>query len=166
MSDAFRLKIQCAPDRLRSRALACVSGQMQTVFCTIRIDITKKFGSGLLLVTANSEASHATILIADRQLGYVLCFQWSELTYCIENPKQRGAEVMMATLASDLQAFKNRVEILLAPQAHANGNVNLGMQDIFRFELFHQTIGNEFVICRRLQILGECFEGHQKLLEI
>ena len=50
------------------------------------IHITKKFGAGFLLVAPNSEAGDAAVLIADRELGYTLCFQGTKLTHCIENP--------------------------------------------------------------------------------
>ena len=63
-----------------------MSSQVQTVLCTISIDIAKKFGPGFLFVPANSETGDAAALIADRELGYTLCFQGTKLTHCIENP--------------------------------------------------------------------------------
>ena len=63
-----------------------MSGQVQTILCTISIDIAEEFRAGFLLVTANSEADDAAALIADRELRYTLCFQRPELTYRIEDP--------------------------------------------------------------------------------
>src|SRR2546429_5503583 len=70
-----------------------MSSQVQTVLCTISINSAKKFGAGFLFVPANSEAGDAAALIADREPSYPLCFQGPELTYRIENPEQRRAEV-------------------------------------------------------------------------
>ena len=127
-----------------------MSSQVQTVLCTISINIAKKFGAGFLFVPANSEAGDAAALIADREPSYPLCFQGPELTYRIENPEQRRAEVLLAPFAATLQTFENGIEILLAPQAHSNGYVNLGMLHILRFELFHEPIGNQLIVFRRL----------------
>src|SRR6266566_2682281 len=110
-----------------------MSGQVQTVLRAISIDIAKKFGAGLLLVAANAEAGDAVALIADRELSYPLCFHGPELTHCIENPEQRCAEILLASLAAPLQTLKNRVEVLLPPQAHSNCDIYLGMQHILRF---------------------------------
>ena len=46
-----------------------MSSQVQTVLCTISIDIAKKFGAGFVFVPANSEAGDAAALIADRELS-------------------------------------------------------------------------------------------------
>src|SRR6267378_552246 len=139
---------------------------MQTVLCTISIGITKKFGAGLLLVTANSEAGYAAALKADRELSHTLCFRGPKLAYRIEDPEHRGAEIPLAPLAAALQPFNNCTEILLTPQADANGNVNLGVQDILCCELFHEAISNQFIIFRRLQIFGDRLEGHQEATKI
>src|SRR2546430_126890 len=127
-----------------------MSGQVQTVLCAISVDITKKIAAGFLLVPANSEAGDATALIADRELSYTLSFQRPELTYSIENPEQRRAEVLFAWLATAFQPFEDRIEILLAPQVRPNRDVHLGMEHIVCFKSFHEAIGYQLIILRGL----------------
>src|SRR6266550_5903886 len=116
MSNTLDLKIQGAPNGLRPCIFAGMSGKVQAILGTVCINVAKKFGACLLLVTANSETGDTAVLVADRELRYPLRFQRAELTHCIENPEQRRAKVLLAPLAAALHAFKDHIEILLAPQ--------------------------------------------------
>ena len=40
------------------------------------------------------------------------------------------------------------------------------MEHIFCFELFHQTVGDKFVILCTLKVFGNCLEGDQETIEI
>ena len=91
-----------------------------------------------------------------------LGFFGSELADGVEDPEQRDSEVFVAALAAPFQAFKNRREILLAPEADADRNRDFGVQDILRFQAFHQAINNQLIIFGRAQMAGDIFEGKKE----
>ena len=84
----------------------------------------------------------------------------------VEDPEQRNAEITRPAGAAALQPLEDGGEILLAEEADAYGNVDLGVQHVFFFQALHQAVGNEFVVVRAAQVRADCLEGHQKTLEI
>ena len=93
-----------------------------------------KVPAGFHLVAANANSYDVAIVVASRELKNFLRLLDSELPDGIEDPQQRDAEISRAPSAAPFQSFKNGGEILLAPKAHADRNVNLRMQNIFFFQ--------------------------------
>src|SRR5580698_8082527 len=69
---------------------------------------------------------------------------------------------MFSALPPAFQTFENCREILLTPQVHPHRNIDFGMQNIFGFELLHQTVGDEFIVRGGLQVFGDRLERHQE----
>src|ERR1700690_2989939 len=84
----------------------------------------------------------------------------TELAAGIEYSQQRNSECTLTFLASAFQPFEDGVEVLFAPQAHAYGNVDFGVKNVFMLELLHQAVGDELVVFRRLQVFGDGLECH------
>jgi len=68
--------------------------------------------------------------------------------------------------AAALQAFEDGGEVLLAVQTDADRDVDLSMQNVFGLEPLHEAMCDEFVVCGRLQVLGDGLEGHEKPGEV
>ena len=139
---------------------------MKAVVGGVGVGIAEQFWLGLLFVAANSNRDHVAVAVADGQLKYLLRGFGSEVADGVENPQHRDAEVALPTLASAFQSFKDRREILIPPQADSHRNVDLGVQNVFFLQLLHEAVGNEFVVLRRAQMLGDSFEGHQETVEV
>src|SRR5580698_8093042 len=102
-----------------------MSGEPQTVFCGIGIDVAKQLWTGLGLVSANPESHDVSRFVTSRQFGYDLRFIRSELTHGVEDPQQRDSKVTFTPLPPALQTFEYCHEVLLAPQTHAHRHINL-----------------------------------------
>src|SRR5215831_19214550 len=133
---------------------------------TIGVNITKQFRRPPAFVATNPKGDNIAIAILHRKLGYAHSLLRAEMPYGIKNPDQRDIEVAFSALPTALEALKDRREVLLAIQTDPNRNVNFGMQHIFRFELFHQAVGDEFVVARSLQERGDVLERGEKTREV
>ena len=165
MADAFGAQIERSPYGFGRSGLAGVSCQAHAVVGGPGVSVAKKFRRGFQFVAADADADHFAIMIADGQLEDLLRGFRAELADSVENPEQRDAEVALAAGAAAIEAFEDGGEILLAPQADADRNVNLGMQNVFFFQALHQAVGDEFVIVWRAQMLGDVLEGEQETPE-
>ena len=65
-----------------------------------------------------------------------------------------------------IEAFEDGREVLLAPQAHADRDVDFRVQYILFFQALHETIGDEFVVFRRAQMFSNVFEREKKPGEV
>ncbi len=166
VADAFGAKIERAPNGFRRAVLAGVRGQAHAVVGGPGVSVAKKFRRGFQFVAADADADNFAIMIANGELEDVLRGFRAELPDSVEDPDKRDAEVASAAGAAAIEAFEDGGEILLAPEADANRNVNLGVQNILFFQALHQAVGDEFVIVRRAQMLGDVLEGEQKPREI
>ena len=146
MADALGAKIERAPYRFGRSVLAGVSCQTHAVVGGPGISVAKKFGRGFQFVAADADANNFAIVIANGELEDLLRGFRTELADSVENPDQRDAEVARAAGAATIEAFKDGGEILFAPEADANRNINLGVQNVFFFQALHQAVGNELVI--------------------
>jgi hypothetical protein len=126
------------------------------------IGVAKKFRRRFLLVAADADADDFAIVIANGKLKDFLRGLRAELADCVEDPEQRNPEVARTAGASAIKAFEDGGEILLAPEADADRNVNLGVQNVFFFQTLHQAVGDQLVIFRRAQVLGDVLEGEQE----
>src|SRR6185312_5831437 len=100
------------------------------------------------------------------EFEYILCGGVTELADSVEDPEQGNSKIALTPLAAALEAFKDGVEILLAPQADANGDINFRMEHVLRFQRFHEPVSDQLVVVGGLQIFGNGFEGHEKSDEI
>src|ERR1700675_970971 len=116
---------------------------MKTVLRAARIGACEPLWRTGTLVAANAEGNHVAIMKLDGEVEHALRFLGAELANGIEDPQQRNAEVFLSALAAPFQALKNRGKILLAPEADANRNNNLRMQNILRFQPVHQPVRNQ-----------------------
>ena len=105
VSNALDPKIQGAPNGFRARAFAGMSGKVQAVLGTVRINVAKKFGACLLLVAPNSETGDTTVLVADRELSYPLRFQRAELT------PSAAAEISSSRIARSVSPTGERTRL-------------------------------------------------------
>jgi hypothetical protein len=101
-----------------------------------------------------------------RQFEDFLRFLNSEVARGVENPQQRDAEIAGAAGASAFEAFEDGGEILLAEEADADRDVDLGVQHGFFFQALHEAVGDEFVVVGAAQVRADRLEGHEKTLEI
>src|SRR6266404_788099 len=166
MADAFRFEIQRAPDGVRSGVLARVSGEMKTVLGGARVGACEPLWRSRTLVAANAEGNHIAIAKLDGEIKHTLRFLGAELANGIEYPHQRNAEVFLSALAAMFQALENRGEILLAPEADADRNNHLGMQNVLRFQPLHQPVRNEFVVFSGAQVPRHILESRQEAREV
>src|SRR5215467_15620880 len=137
MADSFRAEIQGPPNGFRAGAFASVGRKSQALIFGIGVLLAKELGRGFLLVASNADANHVAIAIFCCQLDDFLCRLGTELAYGVEDPEQTYVEVFLSALAAALQAFEDGVEVLLAPEAHTYGNVNLGVEDVLGLQLLH-----------------------------
>src|SRR5271155_1011680 len=102
---------------------------METMFGGAGINSRKPLRRPGKLVAADAEGNHISIMKLDGEIEHALRLLGSELPYGVEDPEQGNAEVLLAALAAAFQPFKNGGKILLAPEADADRNNNLGMAD-------------------------------------
>src|SRR5215469_4332982 len=166
VTDAFGAQVERAPDGTRARGFSSMSRHVQTVIAGVGVDIAEKLRLGFALIASDAEGDDVTIAITDGEIDDRAGGLGAELADRIEHPHERDAEVAGTAFASALEALEDRVEILLAPQVDADRDVDLGVQDSFRFELFHQAIGDELVVGGGLEVFGDFLEGHQESGEV
>ena len=154
------------PTPTRPGSFTGVRRKPKAILCGVGEHIAKQFRSGLPLVSADAESDHARTLKPHAQLGHLLCLICAKLAHGIKNPEQRNAEVAFPAFPAAFQSSEDRLEILLPPQAHSDRDVHFGVQHILRFELFHQSIGDEFVVFGSLQLFSHRLERHQKSGEV
>ncbi len=166
VADAFGTKIERSPYGFRRAILAGVSGEAHAVIGSPGVGITKKLGRSFQFVAADADADNFAIMIANGQLEDLLRRFRAELADGVENPDKRDAEVARAAGAAAIEAFEDGGKILFAPEADSNRNVNLGVQNTLFFEALHQTVGDDLVIFRCADVLGDVLKGEQEAREI
>src|SRR5579885_1408629 len=128
----------------------------------IGVLLAKQFRWRLYFVAADSNSNDVAISIFCREFEDLLGSFRPELTHSVEYPKQRKAEVLFSSLASAFKALENCFKIQLAPKTHANGNIHLGVEHIFRFKLLHEAVCDQFVVVWCLQVFSQRLECHQE----
>ena len=166
VADAFGTKIERSPHGFGRTILAGVSGEAHAVIGSPGVGITKKFGRRFQFVATDADADNFAIVIANGEFEDFLGSLRAELADSVENPDKRDAEVARAAGAAAIEPFEDGRKILFAPEANANRNVNLGVQNTLFFEALHQTVGDQFVIFWRAKMLGDVLEGEQEAREI
>ncbi len=166
VADALGAKIERAPYGFRRTILASVGGQAHAVVAGPGIGVTKEFGRGFQFVASDADADDFSIMIMDGEFKDVLRGFKAKLANSVEDPEKRDSEVASAAGAAAIQAFEDGGEILLAPEADSDRNVNFGMQNVFFFQALHQAVGDELVIFWGAEMLGDVLEGEQKTWEI
>jgi hypothetical protein len=130
------------------------------------VNVFEKLRRALALVAADAEGDYVAVAELDGEVEDLAGLFRAELADGVEDPEQRDAEVLLAAPAAALQAFEDGREILLAPEADADGNRDLGVQNVLLFQAFHQTVGDEFVVVGRAQVAGDVLEGEEEAGEI
>ena len=146
VTDALGAQIERAPNGFGRASLAGVGGQAQAVVGGPSVSVAEQFGRSFLLVAADADADDLAVMVAHGKLEDFLRGLGAELADGVEDPEQRDAEVAGAARASAVETFENGGEILLAPKADSNRNVNFGVQDVFFLQPLHQAVGDQFVV--------------------
>ena len=133
-------------------SLAGVRGQSQALVRGVAVDAAEEFRRRFQFVAANADADDVAVAVARGQFEHLLRFFDSEVAGGVEDPEQRHAEIAGTTGASAFQTFEDGGEILLAEEADADRNIDLGMQDVFFFQALHEAVGDEFVIVGTAQM--------------
>src|SRR6202041_3929386 len=143
-----------------------VGGEMEAVLGGAGVDGGEPFGRAGALVASDAEGGDVAVAELDGKVEGGLGFFGSELADGVEDPEERDAEIFFAALAAAFQAFEDGREILLAPEADADGDDDLGVEEVLGFEALHQAVGDEFVVCGRAQVSGDVFEGGEESGEV
>src|SRR5215813_1040114 len=125
--------------------------ETKAVVGRVGVNVAKELRGGAALVSPDSEADNITVTKMDCQFCNSLPGFDAELAHRVEYPEKRDTEVVLAAMAAAFQSFEDGRKVLLAPETHAYGDVNLGMQDVLGLELLHEAVRDQFVIGRRLQ---------------
>ncbi len=166
MSDAFGFEIQRAPDGFWSSVFTRMSGEMKAMLRPASVDRGEPFSRSSAFIAADAEGDHIAIVKLDRQIEHTLRFLRAELPNGIEDPQQRNAEVFLAALAAAFEAFEDRGKILFAPQTDADRNDDFSVQNILRFQAFHQSVRNQFVVFGSSQMSSNVFESGKETGEV
>ena len=110
------------------------------------VGVAEKLGRSFLLVAADADADDFAVVVANGKLEDFLRRLRTELPDRVEDPEQRDAEVARTPGTAAVQTFEDGGEILLAPEADSDRNVNLGVQHVFFFQPLHQPVSDQFVI--------------------
>ena len=159
VADALGAQVERSPDGFRRASLAGVGSEAQAVVGGPGVGIAEKFGRGFLLVASNADADDFAVVIADGELEHILGGFGAELAYSVEDPKQRDAEVARAAGAAAIEAFEDGGEILFAPEADSDRDIDFGVQHVLFFQPLHEAVSDEFVIVGRAQVLGDVLES-------
>src|SRR6202167_5272334 len=162
VADALGAQVKRSPHRFRRARFTGVRRAGHAVGGGPRVGIAEKFRRCFLLVSADADADNFAIVIADGEFEDLLRRLASELTDSIEDPDERDAEITRAAGAAAIEAFENSSEIVIAPQADANRNVNFSVQNVFFFQELPPAVGCEPVIFGGAQVLGDVLEGKQE----
>src|SRR5229473_6461611 len=139
---------------------------MKTALRTARVGACEPLRRPTTLVAANAEGNYVAIAKVDGEIEHALSLLCAELPDGIEYPQQRNAEVFLSALAATFQPLENRGEILLAPEADADRNNNLRMQNVLRFQVLHQAVGNQLVVFRSAQVSRQILESREEAIEV
>ena len=143
-----------------------VDAEAQASARCVSIDLLEKLGGGDALVAADADADDVAGLVLDGFGEDLLGFFGAEVAHGVEDPVERGAEVFFCADASALHAFKERIELLAAPEDDADADEDFGVQAAFGGELFDETVGDEFEVFGIAQALGDRLEGDEEAGEI
>ena len=166
MADAFGFEVERSPDGIGAGAFSGMGGEMEAVLGGARVDGGEPLGRAGALVASYAEGDHVAIAKLYGEVEDGLGFFGSELADGVEDPEDGDAEIFFAALAAALEAFEDGGEILLAPEADADGDDDLGVKDVLRFEALHQAVGDEFVVIGSAQVSGNVFEGGEESGEV
>src|SRR5579859_4837371 len=166
MSKAFRADVQGRPNRLRSAGLARVCGSPKAVIGGIAIEIFERLGRAAAFVTADTDSYNVALSVADREFEDALCRLDSKVADRVEDPENRDAEVALAALASALNAFEHRLEVMLPPMHDSDRDIYLGMQHPLLVQPLHHPVSGQLKIVSGEQTLRDCLKGHQESVKI
>src|SRR5229473_8053368 len=139
---------------------------MKTALRTARVGACEPLRRPTTLVAANAEGNYVAIAKVDGEIEHALSLLCAELPDGIEYPQQRNAEVFLSALAATFQPLENRGEILLPPEAVADRNNSLRMQNVLRFQPLHQPVRNQFVVVRGAKMSRHIFKGREEAGEV
>src|SRR5215831_11239782 len=106
------------------------------------------------------------IAVANGKFGHFLRFGGTEVPDRVEHPDQGDAEIPLASRPSVFQTLENGVEVLLAKQAHADGNIDLGVQNVLSLQPLHQSIRDQFVVGGSCEVFRDVAKGNQEAREV
>src|SRR5438874_495557 len=115
VADALNTKIQRTPNGFRAGTLPGVGGQPQALVFGIDILVAKELGRRFLFVTADANGNDVSVAKLCRELEHVLRRLGTKLADRVEDPKQRDAEIFLATFPAMLQALEDGFTIQLPP---------------------------------------------------
>ena len=99
-----------------------MSGEMKAVVGGAGVDFGKLLGWSLAFVSADAESDDVAVAELDGQIENLGSFFCAELPDGVEDPEHGDTEVFFAALAAAFEAFEDGGEILLAPEADADGD--------------------------------------------
>src|SRR6266576_4575009 len=140
--------------------------QAKIMLSAVGIDAAEKLGRGLEFVATDAKPNNVSFLVLNCEVRHALRFGGSELTDRIEYPQQRDTEIALASRPTAFQAFEDAGEVLLAVETDPDRDVDLGVQDVFCLQAFHEAIGNQFVVGGLSQVLGNSLESHEEAGEV
>src|SRR5690348_891618 len=140
MPETLGFQIQRSPYGFRPGRFSCVGGKVKTMITGEGVDVAEKLGARTAFVASNTKAHDAVTFVTDGNLGDAAGFVHAKVANGVVDPEQRDAKVALAANASTFQAFMDGFKIELTQQTDADGNVNLGMEDVFGFQLLHQAV--------------------------
>src|SRR5580704_4060786 len=166
VANALGAQVKRSPDGFGRSGFAGVGGRAQAVVESISVDAAEKFGRTFLFVAANADAHHVALAVEHGEFENSLRLFDAEVAGRVENPEQRDAEIACATGASAFESVEDGGEILLAAQAHADRDVNFGMENVLRFQLLHEAVGDELVVVGAAEMFADRLERHEETSEI
>ena len=125
----------------------------------------KEVGAGAALVSAHSDTDDRRVLDAhlgglakDARGGFD-----AEVTDGVEDPIDADAVVLLGAFAGAFERREDRFQIRTVPVVNdADSDVDLGVHDSLRGEALEHAPGDELVVLRRAQAVGDSLEGHQE----
>src|SRR5580700_8519757 len=166
VADTFGAQVERSPDGFGRAGFAGVGGGAEAVVERVGVYAAKKFGRTFLFVAANADADHVALAVEHGELENSLRLLDAEVAGRVENPKQRDAEIAGTPGASTFESVEDGGEILLAAQADADRDVNFGVENVLRFQLLHEAVGDELVVVGAAEMLADRLERHEETSEI
>lgn len=169
VAEALGADVQGAPDAFGADGFAGMGSEAQTGGAGFGVEIAEGLSGGAALVSADADADDG------RELGAHLGgfaedaggFVGAEVADGVEDPEEGEAELGFGAGAGALHAVKQRLEVAAAPVIDdADGDVDLGMNDALAGEALGHAPGDQLVILRGLEVLGDGFEGEQEAGEV
>src|SRR5205807_835509 len=146
VADTLSAQVECSPNRFWGPRLTGVRSKAHAVVGGPGVGVAEEFGRGFQFVASDADAGDFAVVITNGELEDFLRGFSAELADGVENPNQRDAEVARAAGAAAIQAFEDGGEILLAPQADSDRDIDFGVQNVLFFQPLHQAVADEFVV--------------------